>query len=569
VSLRVAAWWDHTTAPPAAPADLVRALAAHRVRWDTTATVAAALLGLLTVLAVAGVVALLSRGRPARARCDRATRHLAPRGELSRLATTARARKNRDLHLAQVEDGPGLPLGDALLPPSGRARRAVYASWEDMTVLIAGPRTNKTTAYAIPMLLAAPGAALLTSNKRDALDATRKIRNDNGHVWVFDPQGVAAEPASWWWDPITYLTDATGAPSPARAGRLAAQLVTSTTHANARTDAYFDTEKQNLIALLLLAAACGDQNLPVVWSWLTDHTDTTPAKHLAGKGFGPHEQAMQALAGLPDKQREGVYGGARAVMGFLLDPDITAWITPTPDGSTKARKRFDPAAFATSTDTVYLLSADHTGGAAPLVAALTMAVTDALEHKATNSPGGRLRVPFVGVLDEAANICRLRDLDSMYSHYGSRGICLVTVLQNWAQGEQAWGPLGMEKLWSAANIAIYGGGVDDARFLDRLSKLIGTHERLAQTRTTGERGRRSTTRAVAERTILTPAELRELPQGRAVLFASGTPAALLEPLPWWRGPHAEAIRTALGPGQSRVPAPREPDTKTKARKALP
>jgi type IV secretory pathway TraG/TraD family ATPase VirD4 len=126
----------------------------------------------------------------------------------------------------------------------------------------------------------------------------------------------------------------------------------------------------------------------------------------------------------------------------------------------------------------------------------------------------------------------------------------------------------MEKLWSAANIAIYGGGVDDARFLDRLSKLIGTHERLAQTRTTGEGGRRSTARAVAERTILTPAELRELPPGRAVLFASGTPAALLEPLPWWRGPHAAAIRTALATGQGRVPAQREPDSTPDARKAL-
>lgn len=36
----------------------------------------------------------------------------------------------------------------------------------------------------------------------------------------------------------------------------------------------------------------------------------------------------------------------------------------------------------------------------------------------------------------------------------------------------------MERLWSASNRRIYGDGVSDAAFLDRLSKLIGDHERL-------------------------------------------------------------------------------------------
>ena len=46
----------------------------------------------------------------------------------------------------------------------------LHTSWEDMAILVAGPRTQKTTAYAIPALLAAPGAALATSNKRDLYD---------------------------------------------------------------------------------------------------------------------------------------------------------------------------------------------------------------------------------------------------------------------------------------------------------------------------------------------------------------------------------------------------------------
>jgi len=101
--------------------------------------------------------------------------------------------------------------------------------------------------------------------------------------------------------------------------------------------------------------------------------------------------------------------------------------------------------------------------------------------------GGRLTVPFLAVLDEAANICRFRNLDSYYSHFGSRGIIIETILQNWAQGEEVWGVKGMEKLWSAANVKIYGGGgVDDDKFLRRISDLIGPYEQIVTSESSGK-----------------------------------------------------------------------------------
>jgi type IV secretory pathway TraG/TraD family ATPase VirD4 len=102
----------------------------------------------------------------------------------------------------------------------------------------------------------------------------------------------------------------------------------------------------------------------------------------------------------------------------------------------------------------------------------------------------------------------------------------------------------MEKLWSSANARIYGGGVDDPAFLRRLSDLIGNTDRIVRSASISK-GRRTITRAVQERAILTPAELRELPTGRAVVFASGTPAILTQPQPWWDSRHAPAIRAAL------------------------
>jgi hypothetical protein len=539
-ALQLSALVHGRPAPPGRPDPLIRDLISHQVRWDTTAAVIAAVLlgALVGVILVA--VRFMRRVIPTRLRPDRAVRYLASGADLQPLG--ARLRRAQIQRLGVATDSLGVPLGRVLLPPRGRSRRTVYAGWEDSVVVIAGPRTNKTTAFAIPALLSAPGAALLTSNKRDALDATRTLRREQGTVWVFDPQGIAGEQRTWWWNPLTYLwrTSPDGRDlDVGRAGRLAAQLVASTTREGPRTDAYFDTEKENLLALLLLAAAAGEVPITAVHRWLTDPTDPEPADLLGCVGFSAQERALHALMGLPDRQREGVYGGARSVVAFLLDPTVVDHLVRRAD-----LPEFDALAFAESTDTLYLLSRDGTGGAAPLVAALTVAVTEALEEHATRSPGGRLPIPFVGVLDEAANVCRIRDLDGLHTHYGSRGIVLMTILQNRAQGEQAWGALGIDKLWSAATIRVHGGGVDDHRHLQPLSGLIGPAE-LIQRSETNVRGRRQRSRSVVERAILTPAELRELPPGRAILLASGIPAALLEPMPWWTGPHASAVEASI------------------------
>ncbi|MFP3548287.1 hypothetical protein SB748_33435, partial [Rhizobium sp. SIMBA_035] len=35
------------------------------------------------------------------------------------------------------------------------------------------------------------------------------------------------------------------------------------------------------------------------------------------------------------------------------------------------------------------------------------------------------------------------------------------------------------------------------------------------------------------------------PRGRAIMFASGAPAALLGTVPWMNGPHADAVRASI------------------------
>lgn len=195
-------------------------------------------------------------------------------------------------------------------------------------------------------------------------------------------------------------------------------------------------------------------------------------------------------ANSPTDQRGGVFSTAQGILEFLSDADVARWVTRA--GAADSRAQLDVDAFVRSTDTVYLLSREGKGSSAGVVTALLMALCDAAEQLAKRSPGGRLQLPLVGVLDEAANVCRWPQLPNLYSHYGSRGVCLLAILQCWSQGVEVWGTAEMEKLWSSSNVKCYGGGVDEDGFLSRLARLVGDYDRATVSVSSGRRDGAST-----------------------------------------------------------------------------
>ena len=516
------------------------------VTWPAPAT--AVLIVLVMALVLVGVAAavLVSRARGRRSRVDAAARHMGRGRDLGDLGTKRATDKATRLG---VGTGPGLVIaatvaGDQLL----------YQSWEDVSVDIWGPRTGKTTSRAVPAILAAPGAVVATSNKRDLADATRNVRAEAGPVWVFDPQGIVDEPPTWWWNPLSYVTDEV------KATVLAEVFAAASRDPGARTDAYFEPAGRDLLANLLLAAALDARSITQVYLWVTRPTDDEPAAILRTHGYPLNAASVEEVVNMHDKQRGGVYGTAKQTVAFLTNRQALGWVTP--DTGTIKRREFVPADFVRSRGTLYSLSKEGLGSAGPLVTALTVAVCEAAEDLAKRSPGGRLPVPMVAVLDEAANVCRWRDLPNLYSHYGSRGIVMMTILQSWSQGVEVWGREGMRKLWSAATIKVYGGGVDEREFLSNLSELIGDVD-LEQTTTSHGKGGRSTSRSTRRERILDVADLGALPKGRAIVFASGARPTLARTLPWMDSPHAEAVKASI-----RAHDPAADHTLTEARDSL-
>jgi len=513
------------------PLEVVFGLIRGRVVWPASSTWLTVVFAVILLAIATGLGILIGRVRSKRTRVDRSAAYLARGRDLSELGRKGASRTAQRLG---VQGTPGIPLGRSI--PGGQQ---LYALWEYVMIALAGPRVGKTTTLVIPAILEAPGAVVTTSNKRDTVDATRDPRAQLGQVWIFDPQSIALEQPTWWWNPLSYVKD------DVKAFKLAEHFASSARADGAVQDAFFEPAGQDLLAGMLLAAAVRNRPITQVFTWLSEPTNQEPVDVLRAHDYDLIAADVQGVIMSPEKQRGGVYGTARQMASCLKIRAIERWVAPLGSNfSGDRRPQFDPDAFVRGTGTLYSLSKEGQGSAGALVTALTAAVVEAAEEYATGQAGGRLAVPMLVVLDEAANVCRWKNLPDLYSHYGSRGIPIMSLFQSWAQGQVVFGREGMRKLWSASNVKLYLGGVAEAEFLRELSELVGDYDKSTAS-VSYNRGIRSTNHQLRRERILDAAELSALPRGRAVMLSSGTPAALIETVPWMKGKHAAAVRASI------------------------
>lgn len=519
------------------PFEMISGLLRGTLVWPTAATLIAAACAAVVVLIGIWVLWMRAMRRKGRTSVDRAAPFMAPVREISHMQGKQAQKKSERLG---VTGNPGIPVGATVV-----AGKPLYASFEDMMIVIAGPRVGKSTSLVIPALLSAPGAVVSTSNKRDVLDATRDVRSAAGPVWVFDPQRVALEEPTWWWNPLSYVTDDT------KAEKLAQHFAAGSKVPGAKEDAFFDPKGQSFLAGLLLAAAVGNRPISQVYSWLTNVSDEDPVNLLEDAGYALMADGVAGVQRSTEKLRDSVYQTAEKMAACLKNSAIHPWVNPAVGGVDAEgnairdpRPQFSPTEFVTGAGTLYSLSKEGTGTAGPLVTALTAATIEAAEEHAANSRGGRLQTPLLGILDEAANVCRWTDLPDLYSHFGSRGIPIMSVFQSWSQGIAVFGREGMRKLWSASNVKLYAGGVSETDFLGEMSELVGTYDRETSS-VSYNKGVRSTSTSLKRERILEVQELADLPRGRAVMFSSGSRATLVKTVPWYEGPHAAAIKASI------------------------
>lgn len=542
---------DSAVEIPLNPFEAVVGVANGSIPWPWQSTAIAITLGVILVaLAFVGAVAL-GRRRGKQRGVDTAAKTMGRVKDLRGITGRDAEKKSARLTTATSKDARthGLLLGRTISSPAVDIRM----SWEDTLVMFAGQRMGKTSAIVATSILGAPGPCLATANKGDIVDITRPTREGMGRVWCFDLQGIAGDGgANFWFNPLAPIKTVSDA------RRTASYFVGASTDASARVDAYFDGGARELLALSMLAAAVAGGDLLHVKTWLGADHDETPSNILRINGHTDAAARLRQTSQLNSRQKDGLYDMARRFLDVLADSNYAAAVTPQQRKKIIADDRevtteygerlhsleeFDPTAFVTSTDTMYALSTSRLDSPAALTTALVGRILDAGQEVARKQEGRQLPIPLVAVLDEAANVVKLEELPALYSYLGSQGIVPMTFLQSKAQAEKVWGREGVEAMVSSSNFHIYGGGIDDDRYLDQLSKLVG-HHRVASSSTSSSTTGGSRSQQWSRERILDVEDLAAMPVDRCLIMSSGNSPVLASKVFWQESGLAVATEKA-------------------------
>jgi type IV secretory pathway TraG/TraD family ATPase VirD4 len=345
------------------------------------------------------------------------------------------------------------------------------------SVLVLGPpRSGKTSSLIIPNVLCANGAVVTTSTKPDVLDATVAARSSIGTCHLFDPTGSIDDREGVHrlrWSPLPACGSWRTALSTARA---LVSVGPAAGDGDTRSGGSHWTERaQALLAPLLHAAALDGADMRTVLGWVDRHRALPAQQILSDRSTSIARDLLDGIITTDDRELSGIWSTASGALGGFRSEEALA-ATCDPD--------FDPVAFASSTDTVYIAApAHHQALAAPLVVGFLDDVRRAAYGRAA---GGRAPddPPVVLALDELANIAPLPELPSMVSEGGGQGLVTLACFQDLSQARHRW-PTQAEGFPSLFGTTVVLPGIGDVRTLESLSVLSGDIELLTRSVTRG------------------------------------------------------------------------------------
>ncbi|MBA2312037.1 MAG: type IV secretory system conjugative DNA transfer family protein [Actinobacteria bacterium] len=402
----------------------------------------------------------------------------------------------------------------------GRVGSKLIAAEERQSVIVLGPtQSMKTTGFAIPSILEWQGPVLATSVKTDLLRDTISQRSSRGDAWVYDPTSSTEYPTSRW-SPLEMCGDWRGAQ------RTASWLAGATrTNGSGLSDAdFWYAASAKLLGPHLFAAAKSGRTMADVVRWVNTQEEKEVREALQAAGVPEALDAAMASWKREQRQKSSVYTTVETVLNAYEDPVVarsaaSCDISPEVllDGSSR---------------TLYIVSPSHEQRRLrPLFETLLQTVIN-YAFELSSRTGRPLDPPLLVVLDEAANIAPLRDLDTLASTAASHGIQLVSVFQDLAQLSTRYG----ERAQTVVNnhrAKIVLSGISDTQTLEYASRLLGDEEVMQSSITRSAQGPRSTTESMAMRSIAPAHVLRSIRPGEGVLVYGHLPAARIRLRPWF------------------------------------
>lgn len=431
----------------------------------------------------------------------------------------ARWASKRDLRALQV-DGP--EPGRLIL---GRHARHLIAAEERASVVVVGPSTIslKTSGFAIPSVLEWQGPVVAASVKSDLLLTTIERRRALGCSMVFDPVGVTGIET-------VKATPLAGCRSWRGAMRVAHGLASSARSSGAAglEDAdFWYAAAEKLLSPLLFAAAVSGGAMANVIRWLNDAAEAEPevTERLVKSGSVDALSAWNANWNREERQRSSIYTTAETILGAFADPRVL---------EASSRAEYTPAGLLDGrANTLYLCAPAHEQGRLRTLFAAMLSELIGVVYECSAQTGKPLDPPLLVVLDEAANIAPLPDLDVVASTGAGQGIQLVTVFQDLAQVEARYGQRA-RTIVNNHRAKVFASGIGDPATIDYISQIVGEGEFRHRSETRAERGRASATEGSEYRTLTPASVVRGGRPGSALLVYGHLPPARLALRPWFR-----------------------------------
>jgi type IV secretory pathway TraG/TraD family ATPase VirD4 len=343
------------------------------------------------------------------------------------------------------------------------------------SLLVVGPtQAGKTSSLVVPAVLAWTGPVVITSVKNDVAAVTETWRRTLGHVQRLEPgrdDGLT-------WDPLEGIGSL----------RQALRVAQSLTRESGRAESEF----WNLLAVKLLAGlfvAAQRRRLTIFdvamavesrrWSeWIDDGAQSA------------HEAMLRSFLEYDAKTLDGVVTTAETMLLAWRFRQPTAHISHVLDGA----------------NTLYLCSTR--GEHATYEPLFRGALRGVLEEQQVRYDEGRARSLLL-VLDEAATVASLDELDQLAATLSGLKVTLVTVVQDFAQLVARWGPRAATIVNNHATRVIFA-GLADPTVSTYLPEIVESRD---------------------DRPVV---PLRMRPRNTAVVVAGRRAVHTVHLRPWWR-----------------------------------
>jgi type IV secretion system protein VirD4 len=416
----------------------------------------------------------------------------------------------------------------------GRSLVGLLAAEERQSVIVVAPtQSGKTTGLAIPALLEWQGPVVATSIKTDLLRDSLARRMELGEVMIFDPAQATGMVS-------TRISPLASCGSWRGAMRMAHWLAAAARAGSGglRESEFWYATAEKLMAPMLFAAASAGETMDSVLGWLDagpEASDVEVAELLTAAGSVEAQRAWGASQSREERQRSSVFTTAEMILAAFADPRV---IEETAGADYSPARLLDGRA-----NTLYLCAPAHEQERLRTLFATIVSELLAVAYESSAASGRPLDPPLLLVLDEAANIAPIPNLDELAATGAGQGVQLLSVFQDLAQVRSRYGDRA-QTIVNNHRAKLFGTGISDPETLRYVSQVIGPGEFEQRSRSDGRRG--GTTSTKTYRDLIGPMTVRGGDPGNALLIYGHLPPTEVRLRPWY----AEKSLRALGSGKA-------------------